>query len=64
MAIVDPVLQAIEAVSILLLGAKLLAELFARLHSPVVLGELTAGIILGPHYFGGLLPFRTASPKE
>lgn len=51
----DPVLQAIVAVSILLLGAKLLAELFERLHLPVVLGELGAGILLGPFYFGGLV---------
>lgn len=60
MAIIDPVLQAIEAVSILLLGAKLLAELFARFHIPEVLGELSAGIILGPLYFGGLLPLPTS----
>jgi Kef-type K+ transport system membrane component KefB len=60
MAIVDPVLQAIEAVSLLLLGAKLMAELFARLRIPVVLGELSAGIILGPLYFGGLLPIGTS----
>jgi Kef-type K+ transport system membrane component KefB len=44
----------------LLLGAKLLAELFARFHIPVVLGELSAGIFLGPLYFGGLLPIRTS----
>jgi len=51
----DPVLLAIIAVSLLLLGAKLLAELFARFKLPGVLGELTAGIILGPFYFGGLV---------
>ncbi len=51
----DPVLQAIVAVSILLLGAKLLAELFARVHLPVVLGELSAGMVLGPLYFAGLI---------
>ncbi len=55
----DPVLQAITAVSILLLGAKLLAELFVRFHIPAVLGELAAGIILGPLYFAGLLQIGT-----
>jgi len=54
----DPVLQAIVAVSILLLGAKLLAELFARFHLPIVLGELSAGIVLGPLYFGGLVQIQ------
>ena len=54
----DPIILAIIAVSILLLGAKLLAELFARLNLPVVLGELTAGVILGPFYFGGLVQIQ------
>lgn len=53
-----PIILAIIAVSVLLLGAKLLAELFARLNLPVVLGELTAGIILGPFYFGGLVQIQ------
>jgi Kef-type K+ transport system membrane component KefB len=48
-------LSAIIAVALLLFGAKLLAELFARFHLPVVLGELTAGIILGPLYLGGFV---------
>src|SRR5881397_136545 len=51
----DPVITAIVAVSAFLLGAKLLAELFSRLHLPVVLGELTAGMVLGPVYFAGLV---------
>src|SRR5438094_9430978 len=54
----DPIILAIIAVSILLLRAKLLAELFARLNLPVVLGELTAGVILGPFYFGGLVQIQ------
>ena len=54
----DAVLQAIIAVSILLLGAKLLAELFARFHLPVILGELGAGIVLGPLYFAGLVQIQ------
>lgn len=54
----DAVLQAIIAVSILLLGAKLLAELFAHFHLPVILGELGAGIILGPLYFAGLVQIQ------
>lgn len=52
-------LQAIIAVSLLLFAAKLLAELFARFHLPVVLAELGAGILLGPLYFGGLVQIET-----
>ncbi len=48
-------IQAIVSISLLLLGAKLLGELFDRLHLPAVLGELGAGVILGPLYFGGLV---------
>jgi len=51
----DLFLRGIVAVALLLFGAKLLAELFARFHIPVVLGELAAGIVLGPLYFGGLV---------
>jgi Kef-type K+ transport system membrane component KefB len=52
-------LEAITAICLFLLGAKLLAELFARVHLPTVLAELSAGIILGPLYFGGLLRIET-----
>lgn len=56
----DAVFQAIVAVSILLFGAKLLAELFAHFHLPVILGELGAGMALGPFYFAGLVPIQPA----
>lgn len=38
----------IISIGVLLFAAKLLAELFARFKLPIVLGELTAGIIVGP----------------
>lgn len=43
--------------AILLLAAKLFAELFHKLKLPVVLGELLAGIIVGPFAIGGLFLF-------
>jgi Kef-type K+ transport system membrane component KefB len=46
------------SLSILLFSAKLLAELFHRIKMPVVLGELLAGIIVGPFAFGGLPIFN------
>lgn len=52
-------LEAITAICFFLLGAKLLAELFSKIHLPTVLAELSAGIILGPLYFGGLLRIET-----
>jgi Kef-type K+ transport system membrane component KefB len=59
---VDVVISAIIAVSAFLLGAKLLAELFSKLHLPVILGELSAGILLGPFYFAGLVQVSPTLP--
>src|SRR6478752_5938851 len=44
----------IISLSILLFTAKLFAELFQRLNMPIVLGEVLAGIIVGPFALGGL----------
>ncbi|MFZ0556395.1 MAG: cation:proton antiporter [Nitrososphaeraceae archaeon] len=48
----------IISLAVLLFAAKLFAELFHRLKLPVVLGELLAGIIVGPFTLGGLLLFE------
>lgn len=42
----------IIAVCVLLFAAKLMAELFVRLKLPIVLGELVAGMIVGPFAIG------------
>src|SRR5919204_2649597 len=47
-------LHVIISLAILLFAAKLMAELFHRMKLPVVLGELLAGIIVGPFALGGL----------
>jgi Kef-type K+ transport system membrane component KefB len=44
----------IISLSILLFSAKIFAEIFQRINQPVVLGELVAGIIVGPYALGGL----------
>ena len=44
----------IISLSILLFSAKIFAEIFQRMNQPVVLGELIAGIIVGPYALGGL----------
>ena len=47
-------IETIIGVGILLFAAKLMAELFLRLKLPIVLGELIAGMIVGPFALGGL----------
>ena len=51
-------LHIIISLAILLFAAKLFAELFHRIKMPVVLGELLAGIIVGPFALGGLPIFN------
>ncbi len=51
----DPVLMAIVTICILVFSAKLLGEFFSWHKIPSVLGELTAGILLGPYAFGALI---------
>ena len=46
--------EIIISLALLLFVAKLLAELFQRVGLPIVLGELLAGIIVGPYALGGL----------
>lgn len=48
-------IQVIIGVGILLFAAKLMAELFVRLKLPIVLGELLAGMIIGPFALGSFL---------
>lgn len=58
MALESTFLHVIISLGILLLAAKLMAELFHRIKLPIVLGELLAGIIVGPFAIGGLLLFN------
>ena len=51
-------LHIIISLAILLFAAKLFAELFNRIKLPVVLGELLAGIVVGPFALGGLPIFN------
>ncbi len=50
-------IHVIISLAILLFAAKLMAELFHRIKLPIVLGELLAGIIVGPFALGGLYLF-------
>lgn len=55
MAVETHFIQVIIGVGILLFAAKLMAELFLRLKLPIVLGELLAGMIIGPFALGAFL---------
>ena len=55
---VSSFLHIVITLSILLFAAKLFAELFHRIKMPVVLGELLAGIVVGPFALGSLPLFN------
>ncbi|MEK6865524.1 MAG: cation:proton antiporter [Thermoproteota archaeon] len=57
-------ISTIIGVGILLFAAKVMAELFLRLKLPIVLGELLAGIIIGPFALGGLFIYNGVSAVE
>lgn len=51
------VLVLVVQVAVLLLAARGLGELMERLGQPAVIGELLAGIVLGPSLLAGVFPF-------
>ena len=51
-------IHVIISLSLLLFTAKIFAELFHRIKLPIVLGELLAGIVIGPYALGGLPLFN------
>lgn len=52
----DEVLQLIIQVAVLLFTARLLGGIARRLNQPSVVGEILAGVILGPSFLSHLLP--------
>jgi Kef-type K+ transport system membrane component KefB len=51
-------IHVIISLSLLLFASKIFAELFHRIKLPIVLGELLAGIVIGPYALGGLPLFN------
>ena len=51
-------IHVIISLALLLFTAKIFAELFHRVKLPIVLGELLAGIVIGPYALGGLPLFN------
>lgn len=56
-AIQSEILKLLIQISVLLVSARLMGELSQRVGQPAVLGEILAGIVLGPSLLGNLLPF-------
>jgi len=50
------VLNFLIILTIILVAARVLGEIFRKLKQPVVVGEVLAGIIIGPSLFGTLFP--------
>jgi Kef-type K+ transport system membrane component KefB len=48
------IIHVLISLAVLLFAAKIFAEIFNKLRLPVVLGELTAGIIMGPFAIGSI----------
>jgi Kef-type K+ transport system membrane component KefB len=48
----------VQVLLIILLSARAFAELAARMKSPSVIGELVAGVVLGPSLLGWIEPFE------
>jgi len=58
LASLDPeeITRLLVALGVLLVAARVLGELARKLNQPSVLGELAAGVLLGPALFGRVLP--------
>jgi Kef-type K+ transport system membrane component KefB len=52
----DEVLSFLIIVSVILISARILGELFRKFKQPAVIGEILAGIILGPSLLGTVSP--------
>src|SRR5262249_36729497 len=47
--------------ALIIAAARVFAALFRRLGQPAVIGEITAGLVLGPSVFGRLFPLLFAA---
>lgn len=52
----DVLVHVLLAIAVIILTARLLGALFARLKQPPVIGEVLAGILLGPSLLGRVAP--------
>jgi len=60
-AVIGDETRALLTLFIMLVAAKLMAELFERLRQPAVAGEILAGVIIGPSLLGWAVPSEITS---
>src|ERR1041384_965367 len=53
---IDALMHVLLALGVVIVAARVLGMLFARLHQPPVIGEIIAGILLGPSLLGRFAP--------
>src|SRR5438105_285343 len=53
--------QLLLALLVILIASRLIGALFRRFHQPPVIGEVLAGILLGPSFFGRIAPAAAGS---
>jgi Kef-type K+ transport system membrane component KefB len=56
LSVEDVLLPLLVQLTLIILAARLFAILFRRLRQPAVVGEIVAGLVLGPSVFGRLCP--------
>jgi Kef-type K+ transport system membrane component KefB len=56
----QPLLHLLLALAVVILSCRAVGLLFRRLHQPPVIGEVVAGILLGPSLLGSLAPEASA----
>jgi Kef-type K+ transport system membrane component KefB len=56
LAAASPIAAALADLFVVLLAAKLGDELFKRIHQPAIVGEILAGVIVGPSVLGLVEP--------
>src|SRR5258708_10026426 len=49
-------LHVLVALVVIVIAARILGSIFRWLHQPQVMGEVVAGLVLGPSFLGGLAP--------
>ena len=59
LAVASPAADAITALAIVLFAAKVGDEIFKRIHQPAIIGEILAGVVIGPSVLGFVEPSET-----
>lgn len=56
----NPLILLVGQIAVVILAARVVGYLFRKIHQPQVIGEMAAGILLGPSFLGWLAPAYSA----